>query len=104
MTDRSIEAVVNAIVHAIKATSDSGSSTGKTKRADFKALIRAIRTDPDLSRVFASYVFTPGKEHKLRVSPKIFLNGEDSLAYDAKRAAEKEERKKAKAVPEVDQA
>ena len=98
-----IEAVVNAIVQSIKATSDAGSGAGKTKRADYKALIHAVRSDPSLSRVFAAYVFTPGKDHKLRISPKIFLNGEDSAAYDAKRAEEKAKRERSRAVPAVDE-
>jgi len=98
-----IEAVVNAIVKSIKATSDAGSGAGKCKRADYKALIRAVRSDPSLSRVFAAYVFTPGKDHKLRISPKIFLNGEDSAAYDAKRAEEQTKRERSRAVPAVDE-
>ena len=98
-----IEAVVMAIVRSIKVTSDAGSGAGKTKRADYKALIRAVRVDPSLSRVFSSYVFTPGKDHKLRISPKIFLNGEDSATYDAKRAEEIAKRERSRAVPAVDE-
>ena len=98
-----IELVVSAIFKAIKDSSDCGSDTGRSRRADYRALIRAVRTDPDLSRAFAAYVFTPGKNDKLKIHPKIFLNGADQAVYDAKREAEKEARKKAKSVPAVDE-
>ena len=98
-----IEHVVNTIVLALKKASGSSTVAGKPKRADYKTLIRVVRSHPDLSRVFSSYTFSPSGNSKLKISPQIFLNKADRAVYTAKRAAEKEARAKARVVPAVDE-
>ena len=102
-TTGAIEHVINAIMVAMKSHIPTASSTGKCKRASQSNLLRAIRSDPCLSRVF-SYTFSPSMKHKLRITPTIFLNGDDAKAYKTKREMERDERKKAREVPAVDEA
>lgn len=99
-----IEHLVNAIIVSLKKASGSSSAAGKPKRVDYKTLVHAVRSHPDLSRIFAAYVFSPGGSSKLKVPPKIFLNKRDREIYDVKRAAEEKARAKSRKVPAVDEA
>ena len=75
-----VTAGAEAVILALIKKADSLRSRGKTKGVDRRTLVAAMRSDPELGRLFRSYLVTP--EKPVRVKRVNLLIKSDNL-FDA---------------------
>jgi histone H3/H4 len=83
--------VVEHVLQTLLAQSRDEVQLHKTKRITFHHIIAAVRSDPDLSRVFKSFCFTSTKETP-KACNQILCNAEKLLRMQKKTETKSEER------------
>jgi len=94
-----IELILNEVVYSAE-NKRVGIKRGP-KAIDRKILIAAVRTNPELGKLFRSYAFSA--EKSIRVKNDALLTKSDKESAMAKRLAEKAQKAEKAAVPAVDE-
>jgi len=94
-----LETIFAEIVRA--ADEKRSAAKGKAKRIDRKMLISAVRSNPELARLFRNYAFAP--ESSIKIKRESLMTKADKEIAMKKRESEKAEKKEKAAVPGVDE-